>query len=895
MAIYKLIGKRNLRKYTEAKTSPTYAAAIEAQFIVDSLCGIPWKKVAARDATMTYHTEETVAEIGGQKINGLEMNVRIRDEFDAALFCAGHSGGQHRAYANAAVYHYVLPDVTLPKLTKLTANVTSDPYNSAGARIAILTNATGEIPTNCSDCRTGDAHADGVAPRTVAANGNWLPTMADCVFSAIPGEGETALPSGGLQLQKHLFVFVLMESYSTVRGNWLEGCSFIRNLISIETDAAVSGWTDGETYDLSGHAERSFAVVSGGVMAAMPSGDSGVRALTIQRTGDDFVRNRVASDTGLFGRPRVDGLRVLDVTSTDAVFREPILATAAKDVQVFPTTGYIVNSSSTASLALGTIVGDFTDGTFSDLPGLYVYKVNDGTYSVVKLGQSLADHAAGAHSTALANLKAQIEAAGGIGCAGIVTAFGVSPREWHISIAPKGRIAFAASSGIVGTSIVVTFGGNCWESEISSLSVYANTPTEEPGLFVVPYRGRVGAYETTCDAYFSHDADARTITAVCARETGLKGRSVSYVGTVTAIRPINFTTDLKTPAFVVSGQLQSVGGVACANCAIVYFQAFGAAQVIVPDCDAVITPDVYKDFAVSCPVTFTPSVSTFYVTGGFTRLGAADVSMAARVTGTTASQITVADGTRPPEYFLVSNAAGSDLGAVWIDDSGAVETTETASDVYVAPKAAVTDAQAAFGLRRLYADLYGGRVPSATVPATARPGAAFVVRGDEITVRTADGDVAAKCWNMSASVLVVPFSCPRAFLASRVRLDWPSVAATEGAKVTVWLLRGEYLRAYPTSYPKGLSTGEAQSVAGWELVGTVEPTGGSAGSATLDVDPIEDDVATLMFVAFIGQDDINPSDGMTLPRGVGSLNVNAVAGTATGLDGGFRPDITLIG
>ena len=270
MATYKLIGQRNLRKYTEAKTSPTYAAAIEAQTIVDSLCGIPWKKVAARDATMTYHTEETVAEIGGQKINGLEMNVRIRDEFDAALFCAGHTGGQHRAYANAAVYHYVLPDGTLPTLTKLTANVTSDPYNSAGARISILTNATGEIPTNCNDCRTGDAHADGVAPRTVAANGNWFPTMADCVFSATPGEGETALPTGGLQLQKHLFVFVLMESYSTVRGNWLEGCSFIRNLVSIETDAAVPGWTDGDTIDLTTNDASGFAIVKDGILPYIP-------------------------------------------------------------------------------------------------------------------------------------------------------------------------------------------------------------------------------------------------------------------------------------------------------------------------------------------------------------------------------------------------------------------------------------------------------------------------------------------------------------------------------------------------------------------------------------------------------------------------------------------------
>lgn len=248
---YKLIGQRNLRKYTAPKMSPTYAAAVDAQLIVDALCGVPWGKVTEKDATMTYHTEESVGEVNGEAVGGLDMNVIIRDQFDAALFCAGHAGGQHRAYANAAVYHYVLPDGTLPKLTRLVAKVTSDPYNAAGARIAILTNETGIIPTNCNDCRTGDAHADGVAPRTVASNGNWLPTMADCIFSADPENGEAALPSGGLQLKKHLFVFVLMESYSTVRGNWIEGCSFIRNLIEIETDDAVDGWTDGGTYDLS--------------------------------------------------------------------------------------------------------------------------------------------------------------------------------------------------------------------------------------------------------------------------------------------------------------------------------------------------------------------------------------------------------------------------------------------------------------------------------------------------------------------------------------------------------------------------------------------------------------------------------------------------------------------
>ena len=43
MASYKLIGQRNLRKYTEAKTSPVYAAAVEAQTIF-----FPTQKASSR-------------------------------------------------------------------------------------------------------------------------------------------------------------------------------------------------------------------------------------------------------------------------------------------------------------------------------------------------------------------------------------------------------------------------------------------------------------------------------------------------------------------------------------------------------------------------------------------------------------------------------------------------------------------------------------------------------------------------------------------------------------------------------------------------------------------------------------------------------------------------------
>lgn len=260
---YKIIGKRFLREYTEPNTSPVYAAAMQAQRVVEEMCNVPWRGVSVRSARMTYHTDEVIDE--EKKITGLDMNVKIRDQFDAALFCAEHVGGQHRAYANAAVYHYTLPDEAIGcHLTRLSAKVTSDPYNSQGARIHIMTSSTDEIPTSCRTCRGEDSSgaviedgttAAGVAPRTVTPSGGkdyWFPAR----------ETVSLEPTGGLVLAKHLFLFVVMESYSTVRGNWIEGCSFIDNLVEIETTESVTGWTDGETIDLA--PERDYSTLLAG-------------------------------------------------------------------------------------------------------------------------------------------------------------------------------------------------------------------------------------------------------------------------------------------------------------------------------------------------------------------------------------------------------------------------------------------------------------------------------------------------------------------------------------------------------------------------------------------------------------------------------------------------------
>lgn len=881
MPTYKIIGKRFLRKYTAPEATPVYAAATDAARIVRELCNVPWEASAVRQAEMPPH--------------GDENNPANREKFDAALFCAGHADNMHRAYANAAVYRYALPSAAVGKtLTGLTVRVTSDPYNAAGARVHVFTGATGEIPTNCRTVRgdgdDGQPLADGtvaagVAPRetkTIKGQDYWYPVTAEASLA----------PTGGLVMQKYLFVAVVLESYGTTRGNWLEGASYADNLVSITLSDAVPGCTDGGTYDLSDEAEREFAVVSGGVMAAMPSGDSGVRALTVQRTGDDFVPTSGTAAGALYLRAQIAGVRTLDLSGGDsaATFADPFYSGAAKNVSVIPAFDTLAAKSGstygTVNAKFTCVTGNFGAGFFPDLPGLFVVSTNvslaaNGKKSV---SNSLISVATGTDATNLVAMQAAIATDGGI--SGAVYMW--TPSYWTGNIYIATRKRFPVTSGFFGNPLSVKEG----VATVESVSCPDATWTAFDGEPIILPRWSVNSTEKTQQLFpfgFVHDATAKTIT--CPFVSGWT--AVSYAGTVTAIRPLFSETGYVS--FIVSGKLESVCGTACRNCAVVTFSSAGVPAVTVPDCDALITPDSYRNFAVSAPcINAAYPSDEFYVTGGFTTLGGAACEIAAHVTGTTVTPISLPDGTRPPEYFLVCDAAGATPGssAFWVDAQASAGGEDV---IYVAPKAAVTDEQSAFGLRRLYAALYGGSLKAPAVAAEKRPGAAFVIHGDEITVKTADGDVVAKRWGLSAAALMIPFSCPQDWAASRIRLAWGAVAATEGSRVRVWLARGKYLTAYPTNYPKDLYLGTSSRVGDWEYVGEIAPTGGAAGTATLEVKPIMTDVATLLFVAFIGQDDINPSDGMTLPRGIGTLDVDLVAGTATGLDGGFRPDITLIG
>ena len=290
MATYRIAGRRWLRKYTAPQISPVYAASVDARMVVESLCDVPWERTFTKDARMTYHTDEVISK--DPDVTGLDMNVITRDSFDAALFCADHRGGQHRAFANVACYRYTMPDEAIGKsISALNIQVTSDPYNSKGVRLHTFTNTTGEIPMNCHVLRGEDSGGEiiddgttaaGVAPRTTETRGEtefWYPTMTTV----------TLAPSGGMVLQRYLFIVVALESYSTVRGNWLEGSSFITNDVSIDISAPVEGWSGTEVNDLSdSDGIIEIPVVRHGTTQCNFSEVSCMYGVAVLSNGDDF-------------------------------------------------------------------------------------------------------------------------------------------------------------------------------------------------------------------------------------------------------------------------------------------------------------------------------------------------------------------------------------------------------------------------------------------------------------------------------------------------------------------------------------------------------------------------------------------------------------------------------
>lgn len=279
--VYRIHGARFLRKYTAAEKSSNYAYMADVRKIADTLCKVPWTRVSGDvAATTTIHTEE-----------GLDWNEPERDRFDAAEWCGEHADGFHRAFAQAACYVFKLPATAVGKaIEKIRVNVTSDPYNPYGARIAAMTSATLEIPMDCQTVREGevfrapDEDGMGAAPRLYRTNQDGTQTWYanSEIVELEPGETLTA--------KQYLFVFVALENYNRGRDGWIEGSSYIDNDVELTLSAAASDFVDGEINDCSQVvAPVEFNVLAGGVLPDVSGDTSCVIADTVTAAGTSPV------------------------------------------------------------------------------------------------------------------------------------------------------------------------------------------------------------------------------------------------------------------------------------------------------------------------------------------------------------------------------------------------------------------------------------------------------------------------------------------------------------------------------------------------------------------------------------------------------------------------------
>ena len=877
MSKYKIIGQRFLRKYTAKKKTPVYSSQIDVHTIAESLCDVKWEKVSAKDATMSYHDEKL-----------LDKNVVERDVFDAALFCSDHVDGLHLAPAYAAVYVYEMPATAVGKTLKsLKLQVTSDPYNSNGARIHVMAADELEIPTNCRICRgendSGEIIADGstvssVAVRTtktVGGNVYWYPTNETCNIA----------PTAML-LKKYLFIFVLMENYEAVRGNWIEGSSYIRNSVEIETLEDVVGWTDGSTYDLSNCAAREYTICRYGGLPFLKSEMTGLKTLTLQRMGDELVSMKLPTpgekSDNAFSKVEYSFQSVLaqldgPVTSVDVM--QPVAVTLSNEIEYLRVVQFAV------------ITGAFSKGSFTGLPGFLLYDLfRDRVLEDIPLTGFDRHLLAAARSGRLRGGFAYAD--GDIKTSAVVSVWALFEEG-----------AFRDSSFKVSPFASFT---------IDQLSGEISNPSLQPNIWFEGDKKCHFIVQSGASESFKYDRiehlylEDGKIKPVEGKFTGhFPSSGVEYEGIINAIRPIR-PVAYNEYKFVVSGNLKSVGGVSCKNCAIVTCTSTSA-SVQVPAFDSQITPDTYESFSVSHDLDSVLRRGPGNYSSGYGDEKRCIVSGAFNALGgntTFRKAVDISDNNLTPRADLVD--VSRVIGAVSINERcviyGQGARKSTSIDVYdaLSLRTSVTSVETAIGLRTLFAKFYTNKlndISRSAVGSKVRIGAGFSVKPSSLSLNAFDGvtylKVTVPTWQMTLSSLVVPFAVPQDFRASGIRLNWSNLTATPGAKLNVWLKRDSFIEEMPELSDKSYYLADKTLVDGWEHIGTID---GGESSSLLNIKVLTGYCATLLFTAFISMDDVNPPDGVLQAHGVApQLDVDAITGAIEGLDKTWKPNITLIG
>lgn len=827
MATYKIKTRRYIRKYTAAEKLPVSAALIDAQRVVDELCNVPWEQAAATTSVITSHDESE-----------LDANVSNRDRFDAALFCADHANGAHRAYANAACYKIPFPTGTAgKKITSLKVRVTSDAYNAAGARIALVTNSTGVIPTSCAECRgegAGGIHAAGVAPQTIQTVGGQrygYPTIADCIFNVSPGEGEYALPTGGLTLGSYLYVFVLMENYNSVRGNWLEGSSCIVNQIEIVTDSAITGWTDGSLIDLTNDSRQEFVICSG-----------------------SNVKSNLKTGTGVMGcavLPNGDAIKDLERTITYSS-KELIAFTGGSEQSkmTFPGDAHFKSyrvcwSGTTYSYAWMT-KGSITNYIFAWSDSLRkIWASIDGSdFIEVAQEQATINHSLG-------NRLCRIDLV-------------YSSAGTYLSL-------YFSDGYIARISL---------ESKLNPELDYFNSST-----YYYSSNTHIGSY------WLDDGVLRPTGVFYSYGEINVEGE---VFGMSENFKYGSNYSLLVGSYIVIYGRLNSVGGKTCKNVAIIEYTSTGM-NVIIPAFDSFITPNTYNGFRIEAQTTLNQQYGDFYVSGEFTSLSGISAHGVVRIASLSSTSFEQLDLSGNAVDAVYSNDTLYYVGAEYEES---VIFTSTSIGSYTNKEYPARELLSRFYLgmcEETERDLFGvtrkGVAFSVGVDKNIQV-VGFDTSGNQVS--------RADFFVMCAASLVVPFSLPVNARLNTINLDWSSWsngggAATSGSFVNVWIKRGEYIDEYPSASLKNAELYDASKnvVDGWELLGRIDVSG-SATTATLDLPDISGRVSTLMFTGYVNTDWKEINSAWEGHFGVcPEFKVNPWNGSVSGASKLWFPNITL--
>lgn len=388
---YRLKGRRHLRMYTAPNLTPSTAAGSDVAAISDRFCEVPWT-AAPLDSYPSFPTYATAK---------VDENASARECFDAAEWCAEHDESKrHRAYAQAAIYRYALPEAARSlTVESVTVKVTCDPYTPQGARIAAMVTDSDDLPTECALVRTMSAHEDGVAQRTSVVNES---TGAVTWYEA----SETRTLALGATGGKWLLVFVGLEDYRA-RNGWLEGAAKIDS-VSATLSGEVDGWDEGTVVDLRVPRTSSVALEGGSsptwlqplnMLAAVGSSASGqtLSRTVYQRDGDGHHVWRIdlkakydpaTRKVSINGQPTasyrsVDGAGVLSDTgnSVNVALSSVKLAADASvgDIEI-PAAADVYNLGLTAQISSSQQV---KAGSL-----LYPYISEDGDVKVLMFGTS---------------------------------------------------------------------------------------------------------------------------------------------------------------------------------------------------------------------------------------------------------------------------------------------------------------------------------------------------------------------------------------------------------------------------------------------------------------------------------------------------------------------------